>query len=460
VSRVLVIGLDCAAPELVFDRLAPDLPTIGKLRSGGLWGTLESCHPPITVPAWMVMATSKDPGRLGLYGFRHRKGFSYTDGWIATSGSVREPAVWDIIGRAGKRSCLVGIPPSYPPKPVPGWLVSCFITPDASRPYTYPADLKPEIEAATGGYRFDVEFRTEDRGRLLSDLYDMTERHFTALRHLATTRPWDLLWFVEIGVDRLHHAFWKFYDPAHPKYEPGNRYEQVIPDYYRFVDAQIATLLERVPDDTVVLVVSDHGAKAMRGAFCINQWLADEGYLVFDQPPGPGVSLEAARVDWAKSTAWGWGGYYARIFFNVQGREPQGVIPADRVPAERSRLADRLRRIRDPGGRLMDTRTWTPDELYPVARGDTPDLLVYLDDLYWRSAGTVGWPSVYLEENDTGPDDAVHAQRGIFILHDPRRSSGGRLDGLRILDVAPTLLEILGVPQPADLMGHPLDARV
>ncbi len=454
--RVLLVGLDCAAPEIVFDRLGTELPNIARLRAKGLWGVLESCHPPITVPAWMVMATGKDPGRLGLYGFRHRKGASYTDGWVATSGAVKEPTVWDICGLDGRQSCVLGVPPSYPPRPIPGWLVGCFLTPDAQRIYTYPASLTEEIEAVTGGYRFDVEFRIEDRDRLLTDLYEMTECHFTAARHLLTTRPWDLFWVVEIGVDRIHHAFWKYFDPAHPKYEAGNRYEQVIPDYYRFVDARIGELLALVPDDTVVLVVSDHGAKAMKGAFCINQWLADEGYLSFARPPEKGIPLEKAAVDWSKTRAWGWGGYYARIFFNIRGRELQGVVPPDDVPREREELTRRLKQLRDPAGRVMDTMVFTPADLYREARGDAPDLLVYLDNLAWRSAGTVGWPSLYLAENDTGPDDAVHAQQGIFVLYDPRREHGRQIDGRGILDVAPTVLRILGVAVPSDLGGHPI----
>ena len=455
--RVLLIGLDCAPPEIVFDRLRTELPNIEGLRAKGLWGSLESCHPPITVPAWMVMATGKDPGRLGLYGFRHRKGAAYTDGWVATSGAVKEPTVWEICGLQGTRSCVVGVPPSYPPRPVPGWLVGCFLTPDAQRVYTYPAGLRDEIEAVTGGYRFDVEFRIEDRDRLLTDLYEMTECHFKAVRYLMTTRPWDLFWLVEIGVDRVHHAFWKYFDPAHPKYAAGNKYESAIPDYYRFIDTRIGELLALVPDDTVVLIVSDHGAKAMRGAFCINQWLAAEGYLAFERPPETGTSLEKAVVNWSRTRAWGWGGYYARIFFNVRGREPEGVIPPDRLVQEREELTKRLKQLRDPAGRVMNTKVFTPADLYREARGDVPDLLVYLDDLSWRSAGTVGWPSLYLAENDTGPDDAVHAQQGIFILHDPRHVYGQQVAGLRIVDVAPTLLRLLGAAVPGDLMGRPLE---
>ena len=75
--RVMVIGLDCAAPELIFDRWLDDLPNLKSLYESGIHGELRSCDPPITVPAWSVMMSSKSPGRLGVYGFRNRADHSY-----------------------------------------------------------------------------------------------------------------------------------------------------------------------------------------------------------------------------------------------------------------------------------------------------------------------------------------------------------------------------------------------
>lgn len=79
--------------------------------------------------------------------------------------------------------------------------------------------------------------------------------------------------------------------------------------------------------------------------------------------------------------------------------------------------------------------------------------MVYFDDLFWRSAGTLGYETKFLPENDTGPDDAVHAQQGMYILYDPRNKVRRRKD-IDILDVAPTVLQTLGVPVPADMKGQ------
>lgn len=453
-TKVLVIGLDCAGPELVFDRFKDELPNLSAMIDSGIYGELESCHPPITIPAWAVMFTGKNPGKLGLYGFRHRKGNSYTDFYIATSHFIREPTVWDLASKHGKKSCVVGVPPSYPPKPLNGYMISCFITPDTAKEYTYPPSFRYEIERLVGKYVFDVEFRTEERRRLLKELYDMTEKRFKVLKYLVAEKPWDLFIFVEIGVDRIHHAFWKFFDKEHHKYVAGNEFEDVIPNYYKFLDKQIGELVKLAGQDTVVMVVSDHGVKRMKGAFCVNEWLAKEGLLKFKHKPDSVVDLEKASVDWAETKVWGWGGYYARIFLNVKGREPEGVIPQESYESFRNELVDRLKNITDPEGRRMDMKIFKPEEIYPVLNGDPPDLMVYFDDLYWRSAGTVGHNTIYLPENDKGPDDAMHSMHGIFILYDEaERLSKAKVNGLRIQDVAPTILSLLRLQAPSNMEG-------
>lgn len=455
--KLMIMGLDSAPPELMLEKFRDELPNIRGLMEHGVYARMRSSDPPITIPAWMVMVTSRNPGSLGLYGFRHRKGYSYTDGWIANSLSVKAEKIWDVLARAGKKVCVVGVPPTYPPIHVNGELISCFITPDANREYTHPPELKREIEALVGPYPFDVEFRTDQRDQLLKDLHQMTDTHFRVIEHLMTTRPWDFFMFVEIGLDRMHHAFWKYYDKEHPKHEPGNQYENAMLDYYKRLDEHVGRLLRKIDDDTIVVVVSDHGVKGMRGAFCVNEWLIREGYLVLKERPQSVVELEKAAVDWSRTKAWAWGGYYARVFFNVKGREPQGIIEPRDFEDERDKLARRLEQITDPSGRRMETRAYKPEMLYPVSIGDRPDLMVYFDDLYWRSAGTLGHSDIYLSENDTGPDDAVHSQHGTFILHDSKLKQRGQIADIDIIDIAPTLLERMKIPIPSSMEGKPIN---
>ncbi|MEE9458127.1 MAG: alkaline phosphatase family protein, partial [bacterium] len=170
--KLAIIGLDCADPVLVFDKWLDELPNIKSIVERGTWGPLESTIPAITVPAWMCMMTSQDPGQLGFYGFRNRRDHSYDGLFFANSRAVRVDAAWDALGRAGKQVIVVGVPPSYPPKPVNGHLISCFLTPDADSEFTYPASLKAEIIKEFGEYIIDVgDFRTDDKAYLLEQVW-------------------------------------------------------------------------------------------------------------------------------------------------------------------------------------------------------------------------------------------------------------------------------------------------
>jgi predicted AlkP superfamily phosphohydrolase/phosphomutase len=452
--KILFIGLDAVPHNLIFNDMLENLPNIKKIIQSGIHGILKSCHPPITVPAWTVMMTSKDPGTLGIYGFKHRNGYSYRNPWIVDSTSVKHDRIWDILNRYNKRSIVIGVPPAYPPYEINGKLVSCFLTPSNSSRYTFPDAVKDEIQNITNGYRFDVVFRTEDRDSILDEIYDMTEKRFKLIKNWIVREDWDFFMFMEIGTDRLHHAFWKFYDKSHPKYEPNNQYEKVIPDYYRYIDSKIGELVDVIDSDTVVIMGSDHGTMSMNGAFCINEWLIQEGYLVLKEYPSKITEVDKANIDWDKTAAWGWGGYYARIFLNVQGRESNGTIEADKYHSVRDELVGRIKAIRNPQGRTMSTQVFKPEELYKKSEGDIPDLMVYFDNLRWRSAGTIGHRTLYLSENDTGPDDSVHSLEGFFIIKDPRQTSKSESVNASIYDISPTILSLFDLAIPEDMQGN------
>lgn len=465
-NRVCVIGLDCAAPELVFDQWRDLLPNLRLLMERGLFGPLESTIPPITVPAWMCMVTGKDPGELGIYGFRNRLDHSYDRLAIAGSQLVREATLWDRLGERGMRTIALGVPLTYPPRPLQGLMVAGFPVPEAAEDTTYPPQLKAEIDAVVGRYIPDIaDFRNVDRETLLSGIYEMTKRRFRLARHLITAHPWDLFFMVEMGTDRIHHAFWRYLDPEHPLYEANSPFSHAIRDYYVAVDREIGSLIELLEPDTRLIVVSDHGAKRMVGGLCFNEWLIREGYLTLKSPQTTGiVKLSPELIDWSRTRAWGDGGYYGRLFLNLRGREPEGIVAPDEVGALKRELCARLESLTDESGQPMNNKVFAPEQIYRQRRGVCPDLIVYFGDLHWRSVGSIGHGAVWTHTNDTGPDDANHAQQGIFLMADVadlRHSRDSqqtaflapydqtnRRDGLSIYDVAPTILEALGIPAP------------
>jgi len=458
-KKVLVIGLDCFTPQLVFDQYLDRLPHLKRLMAKGYWGNLRSSDPPITVPAWNCMMTSKDPGQLGFYGFRNRKDHSYDALYFANSRAVQEPTVWNLLSRNRKQSVLIGIPQTYPPKPLRGCLVTGFLAPDNNSNYTYPEDLKKEVEKVADGYIIDVkDFRTDNKDWLIKQIYEMTEKRFRVVRQFMKTKPWDFFMFVEMGPDRLHHGFWRFCDPEHRLFEPGNPYENVLLDYYGYLDGKIGELMADVDlNSTAVFVVSDHGAKGMQGGICVNEWLAREGYLRFKEPPQTATRLQYDNIDWSGTRVWGEGGYYSRLFLNVQGREPQGVIPAADYENLRTELIEKLEALGDENGNPIGTVVYRPEDLYRTCKNIAPDLIAYFGDLNWRAVGSVGMGCLHTFENDTGPDDANHARNGMFIFSDPRipdTERGRRLEGITLYDIAPSILDCTQTKTPADMLGE------
>ena len=159
-------------------------------------------------------------------------------------------------------------------------------------------------------------------------------------------------------------------------------------------------------------------------------------------------------MNWSRTVAWGDGGYYGRLFLNVEGREPTGTVSIAEYETVRQQLIDELEALKDHRGRPMGTRAFRPEEVYPEVRGVAPDLIVYFGDLRWRSVGQLGLGRGWFSfENDTGPDDANHAEDGVFVLVGNGVPTEFRKD-LSLYDVAPTLQELLGIPRPDGQRGR------
>ena len=417
--RMIVIGLDCAPPELVFDRYRDSMPNVSAMMRDGTWGPLRSSEPPITVPAWTCMVSGRDPGELGLYGFRNRVHGS-TELRLATAKDVRVKRVWDWLGERGCRVASLFVPLTSPPSPVRGHMVSGFMHPGGHAPWCFPRSLESEIEERFGRYLADVEdFRSDELDRIHEEIVAMTRQHFAIARWVWEEKDPDFLMMVEIGVDRFHHAFWRHIDPEHPRHEPGNPYADLGRAYYALLDQQIGELCRLAGDETAIVLVSDHGARAMRGGFCINEWLIREGFLALRSTPTELTSIRDADIDWSRTRAWAEGGYYARLFLNVEGREPRGIVPVAELRTTRDAIRHALGHLRDDEGAPIDTVVRVPEDTYREVRGFPPDLMVYFDDLALRASGAVGTGALVTEHNDTGPDTCNHAWNGIYIQTGP-----------------------------------------
>jgi predicted AlkP superfamily phosphohydrolase/phosphomutase len=457
--RVMVLGLDCVPPSLLFERFADVMPHTHGLMGRGTWGKLRSTVPPITVPAWASMVTGRDPGELGLYGFRNRVPGGYGLR-IAQATDVRVKRVWDVIGEQGGRVAVLGVPPSYPPPPVRGQSVACFLWPGGDAPWTFPRSLGDTLAQRFGPYRADVpHFRSDEPERVLAEIHAMTDQHFAMAEHLWTDARPDFLMMVEMGPDRLHHALWHRMDPHHPRgtYDPS--WEARARDYYARLDAHIGRMVACAGDDTVVILASDHGARAMVGGLRINAWLAQHGWLSLRELPSAPQPLRMEAVDLTRTRAWGEGGYYARIFLNVRGREPGGVIAPAEYDAVRAELAAALEAMPGPDGAPLGTRVVWPERAYRAVRGHPPDLMAFFGDLAWRAIGTVGPGPLFVPGDDRGPDGCNHDWDGIFVMAGAGAPVRGRTEGLHILDVAPTVLGLMDRTAPPGMGGRDWSAQ-
>jgi predicted AlkP superfamily phosphohydrolase/phosphomutase len=456
-KRVFVLGLDCATPQLLFEEYREHLPNFRRLMEEGAWGRLKSSDPPITVPAWTCMFSSRDPGELGFYGFRNRADHGYENMVLANSRAVRHKRAWEYASEAGLDVVVLGVPQTYPPTPVKGVMVASFMTPSKESTFTYPPLLKWELDRLAGGedgYVIDVEdFRTDDKQKLRAAIESMTRKRFQVARALCDQKPWSLFAMVEMGPDRMHHGFWRYADRTHRLFEAGNPFEHVLRDYYRLLDDELGALLAKIPEDASLFVVSDHGARGLEGGICINEWLIREGLLAVKKVPEKIGSLKYDNVDWERTKVWGEGGYYGRVFLNVEGREPKGTIPSRDYEAFRDEIAARIAAIPDASGQPIGTVVLKPEKIYREVQGVAPDLIVYFGNLAWRSVGSLGHGAIHTFSNDTGPDDANHDHHGVFLARDAALAGRGRLEGISLYDMLPTILDRLAIEIPPGLVG-------
>lgn len=251
--KICVLGLDAAAPEIVFSD--ERLVNIRRLMDLGLYGSLQPITPPSTVPAWICMCTSQAPAAIAI-----------DEPQFVSPDSVKAPAIWDQLAREGKKSIIIGVPPNYPPRRINGISIGCFLTPDSvNLEFTHPPAIKDKLTELVGEYPVDVKnFRTDRKDWLKEEIFKMSRRQWDAVRWLLAEQEWDYFHFVDIGLGRIHQGFGDDFN------QPGNPYQSVVPEYYLWLDEQIGSVLELLDNQTIVLIISGHSAPpAQHGMFVL-----------------------------------------------------------------------------------------------------------------------------------------------------------------------------------------------
>ena len=236
---------------------------------------------------------------------------------------------------------------------------------------------------------------------------------------------------VEMGTDRMHHGFWKDMDPrTSPEARSRRANENAILDYHRHVDGLVGGLLDHADEEDGAVLVVFTTAPGGIGRRSPSRRVATAGGTSGDAP-GAFHQDDADRGRYRLVEDRGLG--RRRVLRRTssprrrRAGSPEGTIPEAEYESVRNDLAERLGAIPDENGDPLDTKVYKPDEIYEEVNGVAPDLIVHFDDLEWRAVGTIGGDEgIHTFENDTGPDDANHAQDGLLIMAGPGIPAGYR----------------------------------
>ncbi len=487
------------------------LPNLSRLMSGGCHGPLASTLQPVTAPAWTTFMTGTNQGQHGLYDFVRRRTGTYKLE-VTNASMIAVPTMFDLVGDSGLRVATLNVPYTFPPRPINGVQVSGPFAPVSDARLVYPPTLGNALMDLVDGYFITPDYDPgvpDPLSAYVSALERGVEYRRQLAVHLMDTEPWDLFVVVFMATDQVQHFFWHYMEASGD--DNATRFRHAIRGVYQRVDQAIGSLLERIGEDTVVIVMSDHGAGPLHRVVNLNRWLDEAGFLRF-RPSQNGsrerwrarlvnslvnayrsrtpaalrarvrsrlgvrrfeqlkgdmeTALFTSAIEWGETTAYALGAA-GNIYLNVAGREPEGTVqPGSEYEALRNELADALAAMEDPEtGERIVLRVWRREELYHGPFLDqAPDLVIeWADYRYWGRGRYDIWSAPVFEDRKTLdfselPLTGTHRPDGIFITSGPGVKAGAKIGGARLVDLAPTILGVLGLPVPGYLDGAVLQA--
>jgi len=450
-----------------------------------------------------------NPGKHGVFDFIRPMGGQFE---LVNATSIRAPTVWQILSGAGRQVGVMNVPVTYPPTPVNGFVIAGMLSPVGGT-FTYPTDLLDRYADRMKPYRIapQVQYKEGNETGFAADFLDLVERRGEYALQLMDDHPYDFLMFHFQATDIVQHAFWKFVDPDHPRYDPqaAARFGPVLKQVYQRVDGFVGQMLDRLADDSTVIVMSDHGFGPLHYVVNLNLFLLEQGLLqlkrgtwtrlktgLFRAGLTPaslwhlvervglqnyvwhvskstrnkvvGKFLSFDDVDWSRTLAYSIG-HVGQVYVNLKGREPEGIVePGAEYQVVRQRVIDALQDLRHPetDQPLVDRAIPGDQAVHGPYAHRSPDLHIVLDG--YR---TIAFP-LFATDNrivtrQIRGDSGCHRQYGILIawgaeIRSEAPSPAGRcgegrtVEGACIVDLAPTILHAMGLPVPEDMDGRVL----
>jgi len=507
--KTLIIGLDGLTFDLLQLLMANSvLPFLSETIKNGTSGRLMSVFPPVTAAAFASFLTGMNPGKHGVYEFLCRR----RGGWRQTpvnSTMLGARTIWQWLSEASFRVGVLSVPLTYPPQKINGFSLVDFLTPQGARDLSYPPDLIKEVERRFGPYPL-YHSKVYAPGRvqeLLAECHTILSYRAKTASYLMQNQDWDVLMIYLEGTDRVQHELWHILDGSHPRHDPAeaSRYRQATLDFYRETDEQTQRLAEAAGPGTTVILMSDHGFGPIHRFVSINIWLWKQGFLVLKRDavtwlkallfqlgvtPALGyrmamrfgfASLRLSRgmtrrftllrsvarlflsldnVDWARTTAYSQGNY-GQLYANLRGREPYGVVsPGCEYEKIIDQLIAGLQELCDPvTGETIVEHIFRREDLYhgPFA-GQSPDVMFLLKDTY-KALGTLEFSSHQVVEDAFG-NSGDHRMDGILAMSGAHICRGVHVHDALLIDLAPTILYLTGLPIPSDMDGRVLTEAI
>jgi len=473
--RVLLIGLDAADLDVMRPLIARgDLPHIGGLMARGASGVLHSTVPPVSAPAWASFLTGRQPGGHGLYSFVVERGDA-GETHLANIGDIQGPKIWDAVVAQGRRPVVANVPVTWPPPAFDGVLVTGMLTPESREvQWTHPPELQERIASVVPGYRIDIDRAILDDGEsVYGAMADMTRRRRDLFVHLAKNEAWDLLVTVFTNTDRIQHSLWR-----------SGR--ERVDEFFGLVDGCVGDVLAAAADEnTLVMLMSDHGFQDATHKVYLNRFLQERGLLAtrtgargddpyarrrpdyFEDFQGGGgaavtgtVSKILAKVgigrevvmDWSRTRAFTWSLDTAGVGVNLASRYPYGCVSDSDYESVRDEIIAALTALELPGGRSAFRTVRRREDVYSGPHADkAPDVVTEPADGVEFGIALDRREVIREHKRPAGQ----HSPRGFVALAGPGVRAGAAIEG-NIVDCLPTILHGMGLAVPEGLDGRVL----
>ncbi len=436
-SRVLVIGLD--GTPLSFVRKQIDEGRLGFLASlfkGGSLVEIKSTHPFVSCVAWSTYMTGKNPAKHGIFGFIDRKPGTYSI-FIPNSSDMKTVTLWEILSQ-NKRSVLVmNVPVTFPPRKVNGYLVSCFLAPKLDGA-TYPEDLASRLKQ--WNYEIDIDpWRArENLDNLFPDLIRVLRARTTSFINLLRERKWDFAQIHIMETDRLYHFLWRYMEEGHTKY--AKQFMEVVDE----IDKAVGEICEAAGKDYIRIVLSDHGFCSVKNEIYLNRFLEEKGYLRYKKENPK--SLDSIDPLNTKVFCLDPG----RFYINLKGREAEGCVERNEYQALRERLREDLKTLQVEGGVRVIRDVFFKEDIYEGPWIDlAPDIVINPVDGY-DPKGAFGKQALM----GTSPVVGMHTYDNAMLFVEGKSIREGS-----IVDVTPTILDLMGIRVPSDFDGQSLISK-